>query len=350
MEKEHLRFYIKIRALLDISPTTIHEELVTALGYEVVSYSMVQKWSRKFRLNQMEIEDKPRSGHPVSGTTEENVELVRSVIDENPHCTYDEIEAETELCRGTISNIIHDRLKMKKITSRWVPHELTSHQKEERVRICRQNLAKLLNDSWRTCNIITGDETWIYCRQLGSKASNSYWAGEDQSPKTIVRRGQYEQKMMFSIFFKSNGWLWIHAVDSGQGIDGQYYIKNCLAPVINELKKQRPISGVKGVKLLHDNAKCHVAQDVKNFLQEEGVGLMPHPAYSPDLAPCDFWLFDYIKRHLTDQPNKKYLFRAVSRIIENIPEKEWRKTFEKLIERMQLCIKNKGEYFEHLMQ
>ncbi len=38
---------------------------------------------------------------------------------------------------------------------------------------------------------------------------------------------------------------------------------------------------------------------------------MPHPPYSPDLAPCDYWLNDYIKLNLTDQTNEKSLARAV---------------------------------------
>ena len=45
---------------------------------------------------------------------------------------------------------------------------------------------------------------------------------------------------------------------------------------------------------------------------------MPHPPYSPDLAPCDYWLNDYIKNRLTDQPNEKSLARAVSKIVKNI--------------------------------
>ena len=73
----------------------------------------------------MEIEDDPRSGRPVSKITDENIELVRTIIDEDPHSTYDDIEAETLLSHGTIFRIIHEYLKKKKITSRWVPHELT---------------------------------------------------------------------------------------------------------------------------------------------------------------------------------------------------------------------------------
>ncbi|CAF4291271.1 unnamed protein product, partial [Adineta steineri] len=40
---------------------------------------------------------------------------------------------------------------------------------------------------------------------------------------------------------------------------------------------------------------------------------MPHPPYSSDLTLCDYWLNDYIKCNLTDQPNEKSLARAVSK-------------------------------------
>jgi len=119
----------------------------------------------------MEIEDDPRSGRPASKITDENIELVWTIIDEDPHSTYDDIEAETSLSHGTIFRIIHEYLKKKKITSRWVPHELTPEQKHLRVKFCPENLKKFSNNSWRLCDIVTGDETWIYYR-LNVKATS----------------------------------------------------------------------------------------------------------------------------------------------------------------------------------
>jgi histone-lysine N-methyltransferase SETMAR len=297
----------------------------------------------------MDVEDKPRSGRPVTQTTTENIELVQSVIEADPHSTYDDIEAETLLSRGTIETIIHDHLKMKKVTSRWVPHNLTLEQKQERVRICQANLAKFQSGSWRLCDIITGDETWIYFKQIGRKASNACWINEGQNPNTVVRQGQYAPKRLYSIFFKANGWLFVHALETGQTIDRSYYIDNCLKPVVEEIWKQRPKTGPKGLKLLHDNAKPHDNPDVLAYIKGKSLQLMPHPRYSPDLSPCDFWLNDYIKLHLTDQTDEDSLFDAVTEVLNSIPEKEYRKTFTKLLERMQRCIDNQGDYFEHLM-
>ena len=50
---------------------------------------------------------------------------------------------------------------------------------------------------------------------------------------------------------------------------------------------------------------------------------MAHPAYSPDLVPCAYWLNDFIKRNLMDQANEKCLAHAVSKVVKNIPEEEF---------------------------
>jgi len=55
---------------------------------------------------------------------------------------------------------------------------------------------------------------------------------------------------------------------------------------------------------LHDNAKPHYALKVEDHLKEEGISLMPHPPYSPELSPCDYWLNDYIKRNLVDKKSR----------------------------------------------
>jgi len=59
--------------------------------------------------------DEPRSGRPITKTTSENIELVRKVIEEDPHCNYEDIEAATLLSHGTINRIIHEHLNKKKL-------------------------------------------------------------------------------------------------------------------------------------------------------------------------------------------------------------------------------------------
>ncbi|GFX36375.1 mariner Mos1 transposase [Trichonephila clavipes] len=50
--------------------------------------------------------------------------------------------------------------------------------------------------------------------------------------------------------------------------------------------------------LLHDNVPTHGSQLVKEFLAKTRTYGLPHSPYSPDLAPCDIYLFPSMKKHL----------------------------------------------------
>jgi transposase len=136
---------LKIRAILGVDAKTICEELTTALGSDAPSDRTVRRWTQRFLEGRVDVNDDPRSGRPILVLTDENIERVRQVIDDDPHSTYDDIITETSLSHGTIHRIIHNCLKMRKVTSRCVAHQLIDEQKQERFRICRRNLAKFRN-------------------------------------------------------------------------------------------------------------------------------------------------------------------------------------------------------------
>lgn len=61
----------------------------------------------------------------------------------------------------------------------------------------------------------------------------------------------------------------------------------------------------------HNNARPHVHSNVNCFLTEAGTKVIRQPPYSPDLAPCDFWLNDNLKRNFGVYETEYTLFRAV---------------------------------------
>lgn len=83
---------------------------------------------------------------------------MHNVIEVNPLCSYDEIEVETLLSLNTIFNIILDRLKLKKVTLRWLPHQLTQQNSQDRLRICQENFIKIKVGKGRFYDVLTGDE------------------------------------------------------------------------------------------------------------------------------------------------------------------------------------------------
>ena len=53
----------------------------------------------------------------------------------------------------------------------------------------------------------------------------------------------------------------------------------------------------KGVLVLHDYAPAHKAHQAVQLAEHCGFEILPHPAYSPDLVPSDFFLFSNLKNH-----------------------------------------------------
>ena len=60
---------------------------------------------------------------------------------------------------------------------------------------------------------------------------------------------------MFTIFFRSTGVVHISFIKKGETVDHEKYIKNCLKLMVTTLKKERKLTGVKNMKILHDNAR-----------------------------------------------------------------------------------------------
>ena len=66
-------------------------------------------------------------------------------------------------------------------------------------------LAFFEENKWRLYDVVTGNDSWFYHRQIGQKRLNASWVIEGESQITEVRQGRFKPKTMFSIFFKSNG-------------------------------------------------------------------------------------------------------------------------------------------------
>jgi len=65
------------------------------------------------------------------------------------------------------------------------------------------------------------------------------------------------------------------------------------------MRSKRPEMWKNGHWLLHHaNAPAHTSLLVREFLTKNNMTTVPHPAYSPDLAPCDVYVFPKMKLRL----------------------------------------------------
>ncbi|CAF1246120.1 unnamed protein product [Adineta ricciae] len=78
----------------------------------------------------------------------ENIEEVRSVIDDDSYITIEKMEMQTNLSHGTIQRVVSDHLNLRKITALYMPKYLTDSQRAERVRIYEENLTKFEDETW----------------------------------------------------------------------------------------------------------------------------------------------------------------------------------------------------------
>ena len=75
-----------------------------------------------------------------------------------------------------------------------------------------------------------------------------------------------------------------------------------------------------------------------------GINTVPRRPYSPDLAPCDFWLFPKLRgcRYETIDKMKE----AVTKVIDTLTKEDFHGAFQNLLERYNKYIAAGGDYFE----
>ena len=83
---------------------------------------------------------------------------------------------------------------------------------------------------------------------------------------------------------------------------------------------------------------CH------RLFDQVGHYTVPHRPYSPDLAPCDIWLFVKLRGCCYETIEK--MKEAVTNAIDKLIQKDFHGAFQKLVERYNKCIAAGGDYFE----
>ncbi|CAH2011116.1 unnamed protein product [Acanthoscelides obtectus] len=206
----------------------------------------------------------------------ENVDAVCKLIIEDRHVTYRETEASLRISKTSIQKILHEKLGVRKLVSRWIPHLLTEEQKAARVNWCQKTL-----DRFNSGN---------------SKNVYSIVSGEEKPTKVI--RSRSVLKKMVTIFGSKAGHIATIPLNEQITVTADWYTTICLPTVINELRKINPERRI----ILHqDNASSHTAQKIRQYLTEENVELLDHPPYSPDLSSNDFFTVPKNKKRLRGQ-------------------------------------------------
>jgi len=105
-------------------------------------------------------------------------------------------------------------------------------------------------------------------------------------------------KVMLVVFFDWKGTVRHEFVPRGQMVNKQRYLE-VLACLRNAVCTKRPELWKNQTWMLHhDNAPAHALLLIRSYLAKHQTSVVPHPPYSPDLAPSDFFLFPKLKTTL----------------------------------------------------
>ena len=80
------------------------------------------------------------------------------------------------------------------------------------------------------------------------------------------------------------------------------------------------------------------------LFDQDRIKTVLHPSYSPDLAPCDFWLFPKLRGCCYETIEE--MKEAVMKVIDMFTQEDFHGAFQKLLEGYNKCIATEGDYFE----
>ena len=177
----------------------------------------------------------------------------------------------------------------------------------------------------RVLDIVTGDETWVYQYYPETKQQSAVWVFPDGNPPVKFKRNRGACKQMMACFFAKFGHVATIPLEDRETFTADWYVNHFLPKIFQAWCKRHPWMGVRGLLLHHDNASAHTAAVTLDFLVTSNVQLVTYPSYSPDLAPCDWFLFPSIKRQLMGKQsqNAEDARAFFEGIILDIPKSKW---------------------------
>ena len=140
------------------------------------------------------------------------------------------------------------------------------------------------------------DKTWIHHYTPETKTLSAEWTAAGEIRPKRPKTQQWAGKVMASVFWNAHGILFIDYLEKGKTINSDYHMAS-LDRLSAEIKKKQPHMQKK-VLFHKNNAPCHKSMKTMVELNALNFELLPHPPYSPNLAPSDYWLFADLKKML----------------------------------------------------
>jgi len=263
-------------------------------GEDTINIRDAQRWFKRFREGNEDLEDMPRGAPPTLVEKEALIEMVESGLRQT--CT--EMAEHFECDESTVRKRLHDLGYTEKL-DQWVPHQLTAANKMARFNICSILLQRHAEvPFWK--RIITCDEKWVLHDNFRRSSS---WVKKGTSPRIAPKPDLHPTKTLVTVWWNYKGIIHVDYLPPRQTIKADMYCAEIDAVQAKLQETEPALVNRKGVILLHDNARPHTAKKTWEKISQLGWEVLPHPPYSPDISPTDYHLFLSMSNFLS---GKKY--------------------------------------------
>lgn len=340
VNKAHLRHVLIFLFNQKKKSSESYRIIIETYGEHAISQKTCENRFARFKSGKFDVADKERENRPKLF---EDTEL-QALLDEDCTQSQQMLAEQLNVARQTISFRLKAMGKIQKM-GKWVPHMLNERQQENRKTMCQVLLDRLNRKSFLH-RIITGDEKWIYFENPKRKKS---WVSPGEPATSTAKPNRFGKKTMLCVWWDQKGVVYYELLKPGETVNTQRY-REQMMHLNHALLEKRPEWESRRVKVIlqHDNAPAHSAKLTKNTISALNWELLPHPPYSPDLAPSDYHLFASMGHALAEQHFTSY--EDVGKWLDEWFAAKDAKFFwdgiHKLHERWEKCIASNGQYFE----
>jgi histone-lysine N-methyltransferase SETMAR len=337
--KDKQRTVIEFLLLEGCSGDEITIRLKRVYGSAAYCRASVFRWINEVRRGNEELRNEGRPGRPYRYETDA---AIRSILREDPNASLRMIAETLSISPETV------RAHMSRIgyvlkSLRWIPHALTSELKQVRLTMCLQLLPKLrahAHNNWRY--LVTGDESWFYHEYVRDRI----WTARDENTPEVENRTVASRKSMLTVLWNPHGFHVVTMLPPRASFTAPWLIDGNLVPLLDKFFPTGWSPGQRKLVVHIDNAAVHNSKMTQNFFDRNPLKRLPHPPYSPDISPSDFYLFGKVKRELIGReiPEDRDLLEAVIEILNGISTDELQRVFRSWIERVEKVIAAEGDY------
>ncbi len=235
------------------------------------------------------VEDLERTGRPLTGTSLENLESVKQTVTQSPKKSIRRGSAETGISRSSYHRSLQ-KLDLKAFRPQFVV-ELSDDDFDRRMEFCERMLALVHKDPSLLLKILWTDEADFKLNGHINRHNSSYWAEENPHEQIPIKHSP--QGVMVWCGIWSEGLIGPFFFD--ENVNGQSYLRMLTEFLWPKIKE-------KHIHFQQDGAPAHYANTVRSWLDENFPeqwlgrrGPIEWPPRSPDLSPCDFFLWGHLK-------------------------------------------------------